>query len=88
MNENGDSGAKLHIDPKNSCTIDDVEVCQRNVDTIWDVNYAGDATNYIQTNSFEGYYAYYHCRECGEVWHIAGRTRDDTFKLVKEHLNV
>lgn len=88
MNENGDSGAKLHIDQKSACTIDDVEVCERGVDVIYDVDFYGDSTNYIETWSGDAHYAYYHCRECGESWEIETPSdKEKVWDIVKAHLN-
>lgn len=84
---NGVSVAKLPID-QNFCTLDDMEICQKNVQLISDVGFDGYPTNSQQVYHDEAVVAYYYCNECHKDWTVtATQTQEQAWQLAKEHLN-
>lgn len=72
---------------KNSCTLADIELCEKGIQSIWTVDDNGDA-DYLQTTySNEAYYAYYYCQSCEGDWAMTPLNREETWAKVKEHLN-
>jgi hypothetical protein len=85
--KDGVSTAKLGTLPKN-CSLEDVEIIEKGVHSVWSVDENGEAQEHIEDYSMEAYYAYYDCTGCGQDWVInAVQDKEQAFKLVKEHLN-
>lgn len=72
---------------KNSCTLDDVEIVEKDIHQVLSVDENGEGVEVIETYSMEAFYAYYGCNNCGEVWDITDFGMALAWELVKEHLN-
>jgi hypothetical protein len=71
-----------------SCSIDDVEICERGIDEISYVDKDGLPTDHKETYMGEAETAYYYCDDCGEDWVVnAVQSQEQAWKLVKEHLS-
>lgn len=70
------------------CSINDIEVVEKGVHSVWSVDDEGDAQVHKEDYSMEAYYAYYYCDNCGDDWVINSvQTKEQAWKLAKEHLN-
>lgn len=79
--------AELGMDPS-SCTIEDVEVCFKGVEDIYNVSENGEEESLRETYGDESYPSYYYCRGCETDWAINSvQTKEQAFKLAKEHLS-
>lgn len=86
--KNDIAGAKLSEDPKNSCTIQDLELTENNIQEISYVDSNGQPTDHKETYMAEAEFGYYYCNGCGKDWsHTALQTQEKAWKLTKEHLN-
>lgn len=93
MVANSVSDAELAVD-KNPCTLEDIELTEKGVHSVWRPDENGDADYHLEDYSMEAYYAYYNCTNCGEtfdmerddfgrIWH----DKDEEWAKVKEHIN-
>ena len=84
--KNDVSDAKQEV--ATNCTLEDIELTEKGVHSVWRPDENGDADYHIEDWSMEAYYAYYNCTNCGDDWVInAAQDKDTAWKLVKEHIN-
>lgn len=81
-NDAGD--AKLATLPKNSCSIDDIELWEDQT-----MMYAIDNDGYVVHNvdMTDGDFRCYHCNNCEENFGEGTYDQQKSFELVKEHFN-
>lgn len=80
------SDAELAVDPKN-CTIEDLEICYRNVQEAYTVDEDGTFGEHKETYLMEAEPAYYFCDGCGTDWSVTSvQSIKDAWKLAKAHL--
>lgn len=81
------AGAKLKV-ATNSCSILDIEICERDIDEISTVDEYGYPDRHKETYMGESRFAYYYCDECTESWsNQEYKTQAEAWDKVKEHLN-
>ncbi len=86
---NGVQIAAKQGEDKNFCngSMDDIELVEKGVHSVWSVDDDGDAQDHIEDYSMEAYYAYYDCDNCGGVFDITELGKDEAWQAVKEHFN-
>lgn len=87
MATNSVSDAKQEV-VKNLCLLEDMELCERGVDSIWRPDEDGEPAYHLEDYSMEAEYVYYYCNECQQDWVInAVQDRYKAWELVKAHLS-
>lgn len=91
--KDGVGDAKLEVD-KNPCTLDDIELVEKGVQSVWRPDAEGNADYHIEDYSMEAHYAYYSCTNCGMMFDMErddfgriGYEKEEEWKKVKEHLD-
>lgn len=84
--QNDVSNAKLVIDPP--CELRDIELCEKGVHTIFDVDDEGNPNHAKESWFGESHFAYYYCDNCNETWDVEDPDNlNKTWVKVKEHLS-
>lgn len=81
------AGAKLKV-ATNSCTLADVELCEKGIQQVWRVSDDGEADYLMESYFDEATFSYYYCTSCETDWAInSSQDIKKAWLLVKEHFN-
>lgn len=70
-----------------SCTLEDIEICERGIDEISTVDPDGKPFEHKETYMGEARFAYYWCENCTESWSNQDfKTQEEAWEKVKAHL--